>query len=334
MLARESKRLPGEPGWAFEVKWDGIRALLDGAAEPARLQSRRGESITQRYPELSGLVALAAAEGAVLDGEIVALGPDGKPSFQLLQRRIGVADPAAARRRAESLPATYLAFDLLALGGEELTARPYEERRAALLDLGLEGERWRTPAHHVDEGPALLEAARRQGLEGVVAKRLGSPYRPGIRSFDWLKVRIRRRGDFLIGGWLPGEGIRGGSIGALLLGFWDRAPDRVAAKGEPQRLVYAGAVGSGLSGRSLEQLARLLEPLRRDRTPFELGGRPRRAAAVWCEPRLVCAVEFSEWTREGTLRQPAYKGLRDDVEPASVLRAADEFPRRPRSDRA
>jgi bifunctional non-homologous end joining protein LigD len=319
MLAREAGGLPPGAGWAYEVKWDGVRALLDGRGEP-RLQSRRGETITARYPELEPLLAPARARRAVIDGEIVAFDERGRPSFQHLQRRIGLSDPAAARRRAAAEPVSYVAFDLLALDGVELISLPYERRRKALLALAIESERWSAPAHHVDEGPALLEAVRRQGLEGIVAKRLGSPYRPGARSSDWRKLRIRRRGDFLIGGWLPGEGGRAGWIGSLLVGVWDRGPEQARTAGEPQRLLYAGGVGSGFSERSLEQLGALLDPLQRPESPFELGGRPRRRGARFCEPRVVCAVEFSEWTREGTLRQPAYKGLRDDIEPSSVVR--------------
>jgi bifunctional non-homologous end joining protein LigD len=320
MLAREARALPPDDGWAFEIKWDGVRAIADGSTDPPRLQSRRGESLARRYPELVGLLELLGARGAIVDGEIVALDQEGRPSFQLLQRRMGLTSARSIERRTGEVPVSFIAFDLLALDGRDLSAEPYERRRELLLELGLEGECWRTPGHHVGEGPALQEAARRQGLEGIVAKRLGSPYRRGVRSGDWLKLRNRLRGDFLIGGWLGGEGGRSGRIGSLLLGIWNQPPQAAASAGEPQRLVYAGSVGSGLAERSIDQLEELLAPLRRAASPFEFGVGPKRPDPVFCEPQLVCAVEFSEWTREGTLRQPAYKGLRDDVDPRSVVR--------------
>jgi bifunctional non-homologous end joining protein LigD len=200
---------------------------------------------------------------------------------------------------------------------------PYEERRERLAALGVGSggsERWMAPRHHLDDGPALLEAARRQQLEGVVAKRLGSPYRPGVRSRDWVKVRIKQRQDFLIGGSYGGDGGRAGRLGSLLLGVWDVGPEEAEARGEPQRLVYAGGVGSGLSERTIDDLERLLAPLARETNPFELGVGPKRPGPRFCEPRLVCSVEFSEWTYEATLRQPAFKGLRDDIDPATVVR--------------
>jgi len=321
MLAHDAKRLPEGEGWSFEIKWDGVRALaeIDGDGG-LRAYSRRGERLEDRYPELSGLASATAGRAAVLDGEIVALDGDGRPSFQLLQRRMGVTAPLTIQRRAPETPVTYMVFDLLALDGEPTTDLPYERRRRLLADLDLTGDHWQTPRHHVGEGDALLEAASRQGLEGVVAKRLDSPYRPGHRGRDWVKVRLKLRQDFLIGGWMRGQAGRSGRLGSLLLGVWDRTPEEAAATGGPQRLVYAGGVGSGLAERTIDQLTELLAPLEREQSPFELGIGPKRPDPVFCEPRLVCSVEFSEWTREDTLRQPAFKGLRDDVDPGSVVR--------------
>lgn len=319
MLATDARSLPEGGGWAFEVKWDGVRALADlGGA--LTMYSRRGERIETRYPELAPLAEAAAGREAVLDGEIVALDEAGRPSFQLLQQRMGVTSPLTVRRRSAETPVTYMIFDLLALDGESTVGLPYERRRELLGSLGLEGDRWRTPRHHVGEGGALLEAVRRQGLEGVVAKRLRSGYQPGRRSADWIKLRLRQSADFVIGGWMRGEGGRSGRLGSLLLGVWDRTPEDAAPLGQRQRLVYAGGVGSGLSERSIDQLGELLAPLRQEESPFELGIGPKRPDPVFCEPRLVCLVEFSEWTREQTLRQPAFKGLRDDVDPRSVVR--------------
>lgn len=319
MLATDAKRLPEGTEWAFEIKWDGVRALVRSGPE-ARIYSRRGEQIGARYPELEGIGAALGGRAAVLDGEIVAFDPEGRPSFQLLQGRMGVSSPLTVQRRVHETPVSFIAFDLLELDGESITAAPYEERRELLAGLALDGAHWRAPRHHLGDGEALLEAAARQGLEGVVAKRLGSPYRPGERSRDWLKVRLRQRQDFVIGGWMRGAGGRSGRLGSLLVGVWDRTAREAEEAGAPQRLIYAGGVGSGLSERTIDQLGELLAPLRIDETPFELGIGPKRPDPVFCEPRLVCAVEFSEWTREDTLRQPAFKGLREDVDPREVVR--------------
>lgn len=326
MLAADVKRLPKETGWAFEVKWDGVRAMATIEAGELRLFARRGAEITHRYPELAGLGSAIRGSKAIIDGEIVALDADGKPSFQLLQQRMGLSNPMTIQRRSQQTPVRFIGFDLLAEDGEELIHLPYEQRRERLLGLRLDDPRWQVPPDYVDDGEALLEAVRREGLEGVVAKRLGSRYRPGERSSDWLKLRIRMRQDFLIGGWLPGLGGRSERLGSVMLGVWDRTPEEAQRSGEPQRLVYVGAAGSGLSERTIEDLTEWLGSLRRADSPFTLGIGPKRSDPVWCEPELVCSVEFSEWTREDTLRQPAFKGLRDDVDPSKVLR--EEEPQR------
>jgi bifunctional non-homologous end joining protein LigD len=322
MLARDAKRLPDGEGWAFEIKWDGIRALAllgaDGAAP--RLVSRRGENLSARYPELADAATAPAGHEAVLDGEIVTFDGDGKPSFQLLQRRMGLVNPITIERRVSETPVSFIAFDLLALDGEPRIDEPYLLRRELLESIGVDGVRWQIPRHHLGDGAALLEAARRQGLEGVVAKRANSPYRSGRRSGEWLKVRLKHRQDFVIGGWYRGEGGRSGRLGSLLLGVWDRTPEEATSTGNPQRLVFAGGVGSGLAQRTIADLERMMESLASDVNPFELGVGPKRADPVFVEPRLVCSVEFSEWTREDTLRQPAFKGMRDDIDPATVVR--------------
>lgn len=327
MLASDAKALPdGEAGagWAYEIKWDGMRALASLEDGATRLYSRRGEEISPRYPELGPMAASIAPRAALLDGEIVALTPEGKPSFQLLQRRMGVTAPLTVARRAASTPVHFVAFDLLELDGTDVTGEPYERRRELLVDLALEGPNWQTPRHHLGDGASLLEAARRQGLEGVVAKRLGSPYRAGVRGRDWVKVRIKQRQDFVIGGYYGGDGNRSNRIGSLLLGVWDATPEQAAERGSPRRLLFCGGVGSGLSERSIDQLGELLAPLARETSPFQpsIGG-PKRANPHFVEPRLACSVEFGEWTREGTLRQPAFKGLRDDVDVNSIVREGE-----------
>jgi bifunctional non-homologous end joining protein LigD len=317
MLARVAERPPAGDGWAFEVKWDGVRALafVDGEL---RLRSRRREDITGRYPELAGLAAALGGRSAVLDGEIVCLDADGSPSFQRLQRRMGLASEAESRRRVSTEPVTYIAFDLLHLDGRSLLEEPYRERRTLLTELALDEPHWRTPAHHLGDGEALLAAARERRLEGLIAKRLASTYRPGRRSPDWLKLALRRRQELVIGGWHPGEGTRGGRIGSLAVGYWDATPEEASRLGREQLLVCAGAVGSGLTEGTLDELRGRLEPLARSTSPFAVGS-PQRETH-FCEPELVCTVEFNRWTQEGTLRAPSYKGLREDVDPRKVVR--------------
>lgn len=328
MQASSAERPPDGEGWAFELKWDGVRALVRIEGDRARILSRRGEDVTARYPELAGIGAALRGRQALVDGEIVAFAPEGKPSFQLLQRRIGLTAAATIRRRSAEAPVTYVAFDLLWLDGRALCGERYEERRRLLAGLDLDGPSWQAPQHRVGDGEALLEAVRSQGLEGIVAKRLASPYRPGRRSSEWLRVKCRRRQELVVGGYLPGGG-RGGRVGSLLVGYWDATPEEARRLGREQRLVYAGGVGTGFTQRTLDHLAALLEPLHRSSTPFELGEDPRikyaqrsreRGGIVWCDARLVCEVEFTEWTHEGTLRAASFKGLRDDKDPRQVVR--------------
>jgi bifunctional non-homologous end joining protein LigD len=319
MLARVADRPPRGDGWGYEIKWDGVRALAFVGTE-SRIRSRRGDDITGRYPELAGLAAQLEGRRAVLDGEIVSLNDDGTSSFQRLQRRIGLASEVESRRRAAVEPVTFVAFDLLYLGDRSLLRTPYSERRELLAQLGLDGPHWRAPAHHVGDGEAMLEVARERRLEGLVAKRLSSSYRPGSRSADWLKLALRRRQEFVIGGWHPGEGMRSGRIGSLAVGYWDSTPEEAQRLGRDQRLVCAGAVGSGLTENTLAQLEERLEPLRRETSPFAVGT-PRRETR-FCEPFLVCEVEFNRWTDEGTLRAPSFKGMRDDRDAREVVREA------------
>jgi bifunctional non-homologous end joining protein LigD len=313
MMARPSDTLPrDQKNWSFEVKWDGVRAIAYVRPGRLRLESRNLNDVTDAYPEVRGLVGALGMHEAVLDGEIVAFDEKGRPSFERLQRRMHVRGASAIRRLQSSVPIVYAIFDLLYLDGRSLVELPYRERRERLEALGLSGPAWRVPAVHPGEGRALLEATSRQGLEGVVAKRLVSRYEPGRRGGNWLKVKHTLRQELVIGGWMPGEGRRTKRIGALLMGYY--------ANGD---LCYAGRVGTGFTEKTLDDLAGRLAPLRRDGSPFDCGPRLPREA-VFVEPRLVAEIELREWTAERIMRAPSFKGLREDKPPREVrLEIAD-----------
>ena len=308
MLARLGELPAQDEGWAYEIKWDGVRAIAYSRPGELRLESRNLNDITDSYPELARLNRALSSHSAVLDGEIVAFDAQGRPSFAALQRRMHVASRAQAKRLARDTPVTLVLFDLLWLDGHSVMGLPYRDRRELLGELRLTGESWQTPEHVVGQGAALLEASREQGLEGIVAKRLDSSYQPGRRSPGWVKVKSVGRQEFVVGGWIPGKGKRRGTIGALALGVY-----------EDGALRYAGRVGSGFDDAELRRLATLLAPLERSSSPFTVGERPPREA-VFVEPRLVAEVRFAHWTEGGSLRAPVYQGLREDKDAAEVVR--------------
>lgn len=311
MKATLGKLPRDDSDWAFEIKWDGVRAIALCRTGQVSLQSRTLRDITRQYPEIAQIALELEGREAALDGELVALGEDGRPSFQRLQGRMHLASEAEVRKRRADVPVTYIIFDLLHLDGQSLLGLPYEERRERLAGLGLNGESWRTPAFHRGDGKGMLEVSKAQGLEGVVAKRLGSSYRPGKRGRDWLKIKNVRSQEVVIGGWLPGKGRREGEIGSLLIGYNE-------GKGDDRRLRFAGKVGTGFGDEELRMLGGLLRPLRRDQSPFE--GRQPQKGSIFAQPKLVAEVEFAEWTNAGTMRHPSYKGLRDDKPPEAVIR--------------
>lgn len=307
MLAKAGD-LPSEDGWAFEIKWDGVRAVA--YAEGGRLlklESRNRNNITPRYPELRELGRALGTHEAILDGEVVSF-ENGIPSFQRLQKRMHLTSEGQVRRLSQSEPVVYIIFDLLWLDGHSLLDLPYEDRRKLLAKLELNGPAWQSPAHHVGDGEAMLAASRAQGLEGIVAKRLDCPYRPGKRADGWIKVKNKRTADIVVAGWMPGEGNRSGRLGALIAGFY-----------EDGRLLYAGRAGSGFTEAELKRVQTLLEPLARADSPFDGGPKPPKEAR-FVAPTLVASVEYTDMTREGTLRHPVYKGLRDDIDPQDVTR--------------
>jgi bifunctional non-homologous end joining protein LigD len=315
MLARTGSLPRDEEKYGFEVKWDGIRALLYDDHGHMRLQGRNFTDFTPRYPELRALAGELGSRRVILDGEVVALDEDGRPSFELLQSRMHLASDSAVRRRMRDVPATYVIFDLLYLDGHSTMSLAYEERRELLGQLELEGPHWRTPAYHRGEGQALLDATAQLGVEGVVAKRLDCPYEPGRRSSGWIKVKNVGAQDVVIGGWTPGEGGRIGSLGALAIGVMD-----------DDRLVYAGKVGTGFTEGTLTTVKRELESRAREDSPFH--GRQPPKGTRFVDPDLVASVEFREWTKSGTLRAPSFKGLRPDKDPAEAVREP-QVPARP-----
>jgi bifunctional non-homologous end joining protein LigD len=305
MLARTGDLPKDDERWAYEIKWDGVRAIgyVDGGR--LRLQARSGRDITPRYPELRELGRALAGHEAILDGEVVAFGPEGRPSFQKLQSRMHLTSEHAVRRLSQSDPVSYIVFDLPWLDGHSLMGLPYTERRERLLELGLQGDRWLTPAHHVGDGAAMLQASRAQGLEGIVAKRLDSIYQPGKRTPAWVKVKNVLTTDVVIGGWLPGEGRRSRQFGALVVGCY-----------QDGALKYAGRVGTGFDEAELTRLGGMLENLARSDSPFEGRQPPRETQFV--DPVLVATIGYGEWTQARTLRHPRYLGLRDDLDPETV----------------
>jgi bifunctional non-homologous end joining protein LigD len=317
MLATLGRPHPGDLGkWAIEMKWDGVRALAFCESGRARIVSRTGKDISRTYPELLGLARAVGRKQALFDGEIVAFGPGGQPDFEALQPRMHVSSAAQAERLAATTPVTFLAFDILQLDGRSLLTLPYSERRRILDSLFPHDTAWLSPPHF--SGPdldAVMAASAQNGLEGVVAKRLDSRYDPGDRSRNWLKIKNLLGQEVVIAGWKPGKGNREGKIGSLLVGVYDNGA-----------LLYCGHVGTGFTDETLRMLGEKLRPLRRKGSPFDStvpGGivPPEYARpAVWVEPRLVIEVEFDRWTRAGRMRAPAYRGLRDDKNPADVVR--------------
>ncbi|WP_020573865.1 non-homologous end-joining DNA ligase [Actinopolymorpha alba] len=302
-----------EQRWAFEMKWDGVRAIAYAAGGRLALRGRSGRDFTSTYPELSGLADVLDGRDCVLDGEVVAFDEQGRPSFEALQSRMhGLPGRGrgGAGVKASLRPVAYLLFDLLYLDGMPLLDQPYAARRETLSALGLAGPNWQTPPTFPGMGADALDTSARQQLEGVVAKRLDSRYEPGRRSPAWIKVKHLRTQEVVIGGWRIGEGSRAGTFGSLLCGVHERG-----------RLMYAGRVGTGFTQETLAALAAELAPLARATSPFDEPVPTADARdARWVEPVLVGEVAFALWTRDGRLWHPSWRGLRADKDPRDVVR--------------
>jgi len=311
MLASAGELPADDAAWAYEMKWDGLRAIAAVKAGTVTLSSRTGRDVTSSYPELAGMAAVLGSRDVVLDGEIVAFGGGNWPSFEALQQRMNVSASGQVQRLAAEIPVTYLAFDLLSADGQPLTDRPYRERRTRLDELALDGPHWQTPPAFIGVPGADVQAVSRQhSLEGIMAKRLASRYEPGKRSAAWRKIKNVYRQEFVVGGWKPGEGNRTDVIGSLIVGVQGQ-----------EGLTYAGHVGTGFTQQTLRMLTERLAPLRRATSPFGSTVPPEYArGAVWAEPELVIEAEFALWTSSGRLRAATYRGLRDDKDPADVVR--------------
>jgi bifunctional non-homologous end joining protein LigD len=282
-------QLPVEDdGWAYEIKWDGYRTLAFVEGGRVRLQSSNSIDVSARYPELQPLADDLGGTRAILDGELVVLDDRGRPRFELIQRK-----------EMDRLEAVYFVFDVLAIDRHDTIGLPYEERRRLLRELLDDGPNWQVPAHRLGDGRALLEATVAQELEGVMAKRLGTTYRPGARSKDWRKVKNRQQADVVIGGYSPGTGNRSSTFGSLLVGRWDG-----------DRLAFAGGVGTGFTQRRLEELTARFDALRTVDCPFEPPPPTAyRRGAVWLRPELTAHVELTEFTNEGYVRQSSFVDL-------------------------
>ena len=305
MLATLTGKAFDDPDWAFEPKWDGIRAIAN-CNDSTQLISRNEKDITAGYPELSKLHERVVGLEAMLDGEIVAF-KEGVPSFQKLQARMHVRDPAQVERAVKTNPVAFIAFDLIYLDGRSLIDLPFTERRALLEETLVISDQLQVSPSIPEEGIALFEAAEAQNLEGIVAKKMSSTYEPGGRSSSWLKIKTVFDADVIIIGWTEGGGNRKGTLGSLAMAVYD---------GDDLR--YVGNVGTGFTSKTLAELLTRVQALQETKSPFPpalLKERPELRAAHWLLPSLVAAVEYRQVTAAGRLRVPSFKGLRDDKRP-------------------
>ncbi len=304
-----------DPDWLFEVKWDGYRVEAVVNDGKVRLYTRNRQNAATYFPDLAAPPDWIVARQAIVDGEVVAVDEEGRPSFSLLQEVSGVRGPGTPRgsdrkRRSKderaAIPLVYQVFDLLYHDGRLLVDVPLEDRKAALRGVLRPHPTVRYAGHVVGEGLAFIAAAREKELEGIVAKLRASVYEPGRRSSSWLKIKLRREQELVVAGWLPGRGTHE-QLGSLIVGVYDG-----------ERLRHAGQVGSGINERMRTELRRRLDAIAGDTSPLD--PIPRLPQAHWVEPRIVIRAEFAEWTTDGLLRQAAFKGLEMDRDPRQVHR--------------
>jgi bifunctional non-homologous end joining protein LigD len=315
-LATLEEHPPSGPEWCFEIKYDGVRVLAARDGDQLTMLGRSGEEITRRYPEIASALLALKVERFLIDGEIVAADESGRPSFQRLQARMALKRPRDVEAAMLRVPVRAMFFDCLSLEGHDLRKLPLIQRKELLARLLPPLGDAQRADHVLEHGEAFFDAASELGLEGIVAKKLTSTY-SGRRSPDWIKVKCQRRQEFVIGGYTEPQGSRA-RFGALHVGVY-----------EGDRLVYVTKVGTGFDEETLESIWKLLQPLARATTPFE--GGPKGRGHHWVEPRLVCEVRFTEWTRDGGLRHPTFLGLRTDKKPEEIRR---EEPARREADEA
>ena len=299
-----------DDGWAYEIKWDGFRTIAHVVDGAVRFQSTAGHDATDRWPDVGGLANALGGTDAILDGEMLVIDDDGRPSFGLTQRR-------SDRQRH---PAVFHIFDVLQIGGTDATSLPYLDRRRLLSDLVEPAANWQVPNHALADGAALLAATVEQGLEGIIAKRIDSTYSPGTRSKQWLKIKNRRRVELVVGGFTAGSGNRSSTFGSLVVGIDHTAmqdPEVARAVSSPvaERAVrFAGGVGTGFDQRTLERLRSTLDALATDESPFD-GAVPAavRRSATWVRPTLRITVDLAEFTNSGHVRHASFVRVADSA---------------------
>ena len=316
MLAESVDAPFDSPDWLFEIKWDGYRAVAFIENNQVKLVSRNQNDLTARFAELKDLPAFVKAQSAVLDGEVVALDEQGRPSFSLMQQRTGFRPGGRKATKRADVPVLYYAFDLLYLDGCDWRRLPLEQRKNKLASVIVPGDSLRYSDHYPEQGKALFETARQNGLEGILAKKRNSFYEER-RTREWLKIKITHRIECVIGGFTEPEGTRA-HFGSIVLGLYDKQG----------RLVHVGQAGSGFDQKTLASVWKLLEKLQTRQNPF-YGEVEALRKTHWVKPQLVAEIEFSEWTGgaasgkiSGTnakLRAPVFLGLRDDKDPSECL---------------
>ncbi len=308
MLATSVDRPFSREGWFFELKWDGVRALAAVADGTLRLVGRSGRDETSRYPEIVALSRALRGHSAVVDGEIVVLNDDGRPSFERLQSRINVSRDTDVRRAMRDNPATYVVFDILRLDGRDLTQTSLRIRKKTLKDVLTPAEGVMYADHVERDGEGLFAAVSSRGIEGMIGKRADSQYQPGRRSPDWIKVKAWQTQSCVIAGWTGGRGRRSKQLGALILGVYDG-----------DDLIHCGQVGTGFDDMTLRTLRARLDTLVVEQSALRPVPRTSEPA-TWVRPELVCEVRHAGWTKQGILRHPAYLGMREDIPPHDCVR--------------
>ena len=317
MLATPVNHAFSRDGWLFELKYDGIRAIVTVAGDLVRITGRRGGDETVRYPEAPAIRAGIRARQAIVDGELVVLDADGRPSFERMQQRIGVSRDTDVRRVAAEYPVTFIAFDLLELEGRDLLSTELRIRKKTLRETIVDSPYILFAEQVERDGTSLFKVARESGIEGIVGKRADSLYRPGIRTPDWVKIKSWLTQSCVIAGYTAGRGRRSNQLGALILAVLDGG-----------HLVHCGQVGTGFDDRTLQDLRDRLRPLEVRTCQLEIVPKTSEPA-TWVKPELVCEVRFADWTRDGILRHPAYRTLRPDQRPEDCTRERAAAPPRP-----